>query len=84
MQAVLGNDEETGKERTGAKAQKGKKMKLAGYIFMLIGAALIIYIRLTNIDVTETRLLIDNFGGFLVAVIFVLSGYFAVVRSETK
>ena len=59
-------------------------MKLAGYIFMLIGAALIIYIRLTNIDVTETRLLIDNFGGFLVAVIFVLSGYFAVVRSETK
>ena len=51
---------------------------------MLIGAALIIYIRLTNIDVTETRLLIDNFGGFLVAVIFVLSGYFAVVRSETK
>ena len=28
MQAVLGNDEETGKERTGAKAQKGKKMSV--------------------------------------------------------
>ncbi len=59
-------------------------MRILGCILVVIGAALIIYIRLTNIDVTETRLLIDNFGGFLVAVIFVLSGYFAVVRSEKK
>ena len=84
MQAVLGNDEETGATSRGAKAQKGKKMKLAGYIFMLIGGALIIYIRLTNIDVTETRLFIDNFAGYVTAVMFVIAGYLLVVRDEAK
>ena len=59
-------------------------MKILGCVLMLIGGALIIYIRLTNIDVTETRLFIDNFAGYVTAVMFVIAGYLLVVRDEAK
>lgn len=50
-------------------------MRILGYFLMAIGGMWIFYIRLTNIDVTETRLLIDNYFSFLVAAALVVGGY---------
>ena len=50
-------------------------MKILGGLFMFIGAGVIIYIRIANIDMTEMRLFINYYHFYAFAVGILLCGY---------
>lgn len=49
--------------------------KAFGLFLWLAGAVIIFYIRFTNIDMSETRLLVSYWKELLVGVVFTISGY---------
>jgi len=58
----------------------GKALRFAGYFFVLSGIALIVYLRILGIDMTEGRLLI-TFAPYWVLSIGLLVSGFSIVRN---